>query len=131
VEGIWAEADQVIQQAVADARRYQNPDGSFSTRYFASPGSSPDLAQNLGSTGHILEFLALSLADSELREPWVRRAAAYLCDLFRMTRDLPLECGALYHAAHGLVLYRERLFGARRYATAKSGSLPTPGRAGS
>ena len=34
-----------------------------------------------------------------------------MCDLFRKTEKLPLECGALYHAAHGLVLYRERVFG--------------------
>ena len=39
---------------------------------------------------------------------WVQRAAEHMCELFRNTRDVPLECGALYHAAHGLVLFRER-----------------------
>lgn len=39
------------------------------------------------------------------------RAADALCRLFDETRSMDLECGALYHAAHGLILYRERLFG--------------------
>lgn len=107
----WSTAEQVIASAIENAQRYQNSDGSFSTRYFQGPGSSPDLAQNLGTTGHILEFLALALSDEQLQQPWVRRAVAYLCELFRATRDVPLECGALYHAAHGLVLYRQRVFG--------------------
>ena len=109
--GAWALADEVIGQAILDAQQYQNSDGSFSTRYFAGPGSSLDLAQNLGTTGHILEFLALALNDDQLQEPWIRQAAANLCGLFETTRSVPLECGALYHAAHGLVLYRQRLWG--------------------
>jgi hypothetical protein len=36
--------------------------------------------------------------------------------MFRATQDYPLECGGLYHSAHGLVLYRERMFGPRDYA---------------
>lgn len=105
----WQAADAVIANAIAEAKRHQNPDGSFSIHYFAGPGSSPDLAQNLGATGHIVEFLAIALDDHQLREPWVRNAVEYLCDVFEKTREVPLECGALYHAAHGLVLYRERL----------------------
>jgi hypothetical protein len=109
VTGSWAMAADVIARAIEDARRYQNADGSFSTRYFESAGSSPDVAQNLGSTGHIVEFLALALDDQQLRAAWVTRAVQHLCELFRMTRDMPVECGALYHAAHGLVAYRQRL----------------------
>ena len=109
LEGVWQRADDVIQQAIQDARTYQNPDGSFSTHYLERPGSSPDLAQNLGATGHVLEFLTLAMTDDQLREDWVQRGAAHLCQLFRDTKDLPLECGALYHAAHGLVMYQERL----------------------
>ena len=115
LEGSWAEAERVVQEAIANARRYQNPDGSLSTRFFESPGSSPDLGQNLGSTGHTLEFLSIAVDDSQLNEPWLRRAVAYLCDVFRATRNVPLECGALYHATHGLILYRARVFGPRSY----------------
>lgn len=115
IEGGWKLADERIQEAIKTARAYQNPDGSFSINYFSRPGRSPDLAQNLGSSGHTLEFLTLAMTDEQLREPWVQRAAVHLCEVFRKTREYPLECGALYHAAHGLVLYRHRLFGPRRY----------------
>jgi hypothetical protein len=115
LEGVWLDAEQRVQQAIADARRYQNADGSFSTNYFSRGSRSPDLAQNLGATGHVLEFLTLALTQDQLEEAWVQRAALYVCDLLEQTRDVPLECGALYHAAHGLVIYRERLFGPRTY----------------
>ncbi len=108
--GAWTVADKVIERAIIHAQQFQNTDGSFSTRYFEGPGSSPDLAQNLGTTGHILEFLVLALDPEELQEPWVRRAVANLCKLFQTTRNVPLECGALYHAAHALVLYRDRAY---------------------
>ena len=56
-----------------------------------------------------------SLTDEQLGEAWVRRAVMYLCGLFRKTDQYDLECGALYHAAHGLALYRQRMFGSRKY----------------
>ncbi len=115
VEGPWKLTEDKIKDAIERARMYQNPDGTFSTNYFQRPGRSPDLAQNLGTTGHILEFLTLAMTDEQLREPWVQRAALSLCDIFRRTQGVPLECGALYHAAHGLVLYRERMFGPRTF----------------
>jgi hypothetical protein len=110
LDGVWQEADDRIQTAIANARRFQNPDGSFSSNYFERPGSSPDLAQDLGTTGHVLEFLTLATTDEQIRAPWIERAVVHLCELFRKTRQVPLECGALYHAAHGLVLYRQRVF---------------------
>ena len=111
IEGPWSQAEQLIQASIENARMYQNPDGSFSTNYFQRPGTTPDLAQALGTTGHVLEFLTLSLTTEQLREPWVQRAVLNLCDLFRKTESVSLECGALYHAMHGLVLYRDRVFG--------------------
>ena len=114
--GVWEQADEVVQKAIDDARRWQNPDGSLSTNYFRRPGSSPDLAIGLGSTGHVLEFLVLAMNDDQLSEPWVSRAADHLCELCDQTREVQLECGALYHAIHGLVLYRERVFGPRDYS---------------
>ena len=43
------------------ARRFQNPDGTFSTDYFVKPGNVPDVDRRIGTTGHILEWLSLSL----------------------------------------------------------------------
>ena len=109
ITGVWAEAAARVQQGVLNARRYQNQDGSFSTHYVNRGGTSRDLAQNLGTTGHLVEFLAIALPQEEIEAPWVQAAVTNLCDLFDKTQGLDLECGALYHAAHGLVLYRNRL----------------------
>ena len=115
--GVWAEADKRLRDAMDLTRRMQNPDGTFSTRFFdGRPGTTVDLGQNLMATGHTLEFLANAMTDEQLHEPWIARAAVRLCDILDTTKDLPLECGSLYHAVHALVLYRERLFGPRSYA---------------
>jgi len=118
----WTLADKKIKQGIETSRLLQNPDGSFSTNYFARGGRSPDVAEAIRTTGHTLEFLAIAMTDEQLAQPWVHRAALRLCDVFRKTKEMPLECGALYHAAHGLVLYRERRFGPRTYAAASSGA---------
>jgi hypothetical protein len=111
--GGWLAAQQRIAWAVEMAKQHQLPSGAFSVNYFERSTNSVDLAEHLGATGHTLEFLSLALTDEQIHEPWVRRAAIHLCELFKKTESIELECGALYHAAHGLVLYRQRLFGPR------------------
>ena len=113
--GVWLEADKRVRETIQKAREFQNPNGSFSSNYFQRGGIAEDLARDLGATGHVLEFLALAMTREELEQPWVRRSADHLCGLFEKTREIPLECGALYHAAHGLVLYRQRIYGERSY----------------
>lgn len=113
--GGWLAAEQTIQDAITKARQYQLPDGAFSVNYFQRPGDSRNLPDHLGATGHTLEFLALALDEEQLAQPWVTRAVVRLCELFELTRPFDLECGGLYHAAHGLVLYRQRRFGPRDY----------------
>jgi hypothetical protein len=115
LSGGWKMADDFIRKHVELAKKYQNPDGSFSSNYFMRPGTAADLATGLSTTGHTLEFLTYALTDEELRQPWMQRAAERLCEMFRATQDYPLECGGLYHSARGLVLYRERIFGPRSY----------------
>jgi hypothetical protein len=116
VTGIWKELGDRIDDCVEKAREYQNPDGSLSSNYFARPGKSADLAICMGSAGHVMEFLATALQKDELQEPWVKRAVLDVCKLFRKTKPVDVECGALFHAAHGLVLYREKVFGPRSFA---------------
>ena len=93
----------------------QNPDGSLSSNYFLRPGKSADLAVAMGSAGHTMEFLATALDKDELQQPWVKHAVLDVCKLFRKTKPVDVECGALFHAAHGLVLYREKVFGPRTF----------------
>lgn len=114
--GVWQQADEKIQTAIETARRLQNPDGSFSSNYFSRAGVTADLAKDLGTTGHTLEFLTIAMTHEQLSQSWVERAVLHLCSLFDKTKQLPLECGALYHAAHGLILYRQRMFGPCNYA---------------
>ncbi|HEY5312574.1 MAG TPA: ADP-ribosylation factor-directed GTPase activating protein isoform b, partial [Pirellulales bacterium] len=109
--GAWLTAQEKIDQCIALAQQNQQPDGSFSTNYFQRSSTSPDIALRLNTTGHTLEFLAMALDDQQLTEPWVVRAVVYLCNLLEGTQELPLECAGLYHATHGLRLYRERRFG--------------------
>lgn len=107
--GAWAEAADVVNDYLDRARRFQQPDGSFSIRPFERPGTSPDVFARLSATGHVVEVLALALDDERLREPWVTRAADRLVSFLEQTADLDVECGGLYHAAHGLALYRRRI----------------------
>jgi len=114
LSGGWAAAQEVIDECVDRARRFQQPDGSFSIHSFERAGTSADVFARLSATGHIFEVLSLALDDEHLSEPWVTRAAERLVTLLEQTSDVDVECGALYHAAHGLLLYRDRGCGSTR-----------------
>lgn len=112
--GGWAAAADRLDDAIDRARRFQQADGSFSTHYFSRPGTSPDVFARLAATGHVFEVLAIALDDEELAAPWVTRAADRLVSLLEQTNDVDVECGALYHAIHGLMLYNRRICGDAR-----------------
>jgi hypothetical protein len=109
ITGIWLEAETAIGQAIELARTNQNPDGSFSIAYLHRPGWTRDLGETLGTTGHVLEFLAFAAPEQTLREPWVERSVRRLCQVLDQCQDVDLECGVLYHALHGLSEYRSRI----------------------
>jgi hypothetical protein len=109
--GVWQDVAARLAEYQERARRFQNADGSFSTRYLAGPGNAQDAQVRIGTTGHVLEWLALSLGDQEMREPWVRDAANALALLILDNQGAAIESGALYHAAHGLHLYHARVYG--------------------
>ena len=107
--GGWARAAERLDDAVDRARRFQQADGSFSIHSFERSGTSSDVFAKLGATGHVFEVLAVALDDDRLAEPWVARAADRLVTMLENTADVEVECGALYPAAHGLLLYRSRV----------------------
>ncbi len=109
--GAWAKADRKIQEAIAKAKANQQPDGSFSSQFFLRPSYSDDIDKRLGASGHTFEFLALSLNAQQFEEPWMTRGLVALLDMLERTEQVELECGGLYHAMHGLELYRLRRFG--------------------
>lgn len=115
MEGAWERVDTFIKQSLAKVHEFQNEDGSLSANFLAKPGVSKDLPNAMHAVGHTLEFVILASTDEDLKQPWIQDAVRKLCELFRKTQSLDMECGALYHAAHGLILYRERMFGPRSY----------------
>lgn len=111
VEGIWKEVQDYLNLHRDLARKYQNPDGSFSSNYFRGPGATTNAKDRLGSSGHTLEWLAESMSDEELRQQWVQDAANAVSLMILDLQGAEMESGALYHAAHGLVIYYRRMFG--------------------
>ncbi|NND97293.1 MAG: ADP-ribosylation factor-directed GTPase activating protein isoform b, partial [Pirellulaceae bacterium] len=109
ITGVWAEAAEAIQVAIAIAQQNQNPDGSYSTSYLHRTGWTRDLGESLGTTGHMVEFLAIAASDETLRQPWVQRSVRRLCEILQQCDGVDLECGVLYHALHGLVAYQDRM----------------------
>ena len=124
--GGWKAADDKVQECIRICRENQQPDGTFSVNYWIRPSTSPYAALKLTTTGHQLEFLTLAMSDAQLKEEWVTRAVFELCRLLRQTRDFSIECGGLYHTAHGLQLYRYRRFGARDATTPEIEPAPAP-----
>jgi hypothetical protein len=117
--GVWKDVVAKTADYQKRAKKYQNADGSFSTKYLAGPGQAKEVQARIGSTGHVLEWLALSLSDAELREPWVQDAANALSLLILDSQDQSIESGAMYHAAHGLQIYHARVFGTKGFGPNK------------
>jgi hypothetical protein len=109
-EGIWERIAKNNDHYRDMAKKYQNADGSFSTDFLIRRGADPDKQRRINTTGHILEWLALSLSDADLRAPWVQDAANALCLMILDLQSQPIEGGSLYHAVHGLLIYYARVY---------------------
>ncbi len=110
VTGIWKDVADKTTLYKMNARKFQNPDGSFSTAYVSKAENKRELAPRIAGTGHTLEWLALELSDEEIRQQWVQDAASALSVMILENQNNPLDGGALYHAVHGLYMYRARVF---------------------
>jgi hypothetical protein len=110
--GVWRTVANRIEEYKAKAKRFQNPDGSFSSDYVSSPGWTNNNESRIASTGHTFEWLCLELTDAELREPWMEKAAFALAGMILEKQSYAIDSGALYHATHGLHMYQHRVFGA-------------------
>jgi hypothetical protein len=109
--GVWRDAAAHLERYKQMARKYRNPDGSFSTRYVSGPGNDKGDELRISTSGHVLEWLALVMTDAELREPWMQESANALAIMILNNANQAIDGGALYHAVHGLSIYRTRLFG--------------------
>lgn len=109
LRGVWWAADVKIKRYIAAAKQLQNADGTFSTEYFEGRGYSNDFETRLNRSGHTLEFLALALPQSRLKEAWFRKGVAAIADELLRNKHSPAKCGSLYHALSGLMIYRNRV----------------------
>jgi hypothetical protein len=110
---LWkAVADRLTQEQQA-VQAAQEADGSFPTALVgvqeAPPPGRETLKAKIYSTGHVLELLLLTLPEEELRAPWVRRAARFLCDAVIQCSFDPPPASPWYHALHALQMYRKRV----------------------
>ncbi|HXG09863.1 MAG TPA: hypothetical protein VNK04_08755 [Gemmataceae bacterium] len=108
--GVWKEIADKTAKYRDLAKKYQNPDGSFSTSFFRGPGNAADKQLRINTTGHTLEWLALALSPDELKEPWMQEAANALALMILEMQGSPIEGGSLYHAVHGLLIYYARVY---------------------
>jgi hypothetical protein len=109
--GVWKDVREKLGLYKGNARKFQHADGSFSTAYVNKAEDNKELPARIASTGHVLEWLSLELSDEELREPWMQQAASALAVMILENQNNPIDGGALYHAVHGLYIYRARVFG--------------------
>lgn len=122
-EGVWKELADHQRRHIALAKKYQNADGSISTSFFEKKASDTSLSLRINTTGHTLEWLALTLTDAELREGWVQDAVNALSLMILEAQSQPIEGGSLYHAAHGLIMYHARVYAPHKLG---SGGVPLP-----
>ena len=106
--GVWIEADQTIKKHINIARALQYSDGAFSCGYFAYQDYIKNFAERLSPTGHTLEFLMMAVDDDELKKDWIRKGVEHVADDLIDNKRNPIDCGPLYHALSGLVIFMER-----------------------
>jgi hypothetical protein len=109
--GVWRKVADRLEEYRAKAKKFQNSDGSFSSDYVSGPGWTHSNEKQIASTGHTFEWLCEELSDSELREPWMERAAYALTSMILEKKSYAIDGGSLYHATHGLHMYQHRVFG--------------------
>jgi hypothetical protein len=110
-EGVWKDVADKLAHFHRVAKQTRNPEGTFSTKYLDGRADGKDPQLKISTSGHVFEFLSLSLPDSELKKPWMQEAASALAQLILDNEGASIESGALYHAAHGLHLYQDRVYG--------------------
>jgi hypothetical protein len=112
LRGAWLEGHMWLTQYVELAKRWQNPDGSFSAEWYRTPAHTGDVNRRLTTTGHCLEFLMVALPQDELSKPWVRRAVERICHDLIDPRGVPVDgkaVGGMYHSVNAIMLYSERM----------------------
>ena len=110
VDGEYRRAQVYIDEYQKFTLRMQNPDGSFSTEWFAGRGARPDIDRRVQTTGHILEWMVFSSSQEELLNPRLVQAVDYLSTALLSDVQRQWKIGPLGHALRSLSLYDRRVF---------------------
>lgn len=106
---------------VADYHGYafkvQNSDGSWNPAFFTAMGPSNDQAGVLRASGHIAEWLAMSLPEEKLESANMIRAITFLNELLGVQQVRwniyqlnSQQLGSVMHGLHALAVYDQRVF---------------------
>ena len=117
ITGEYARAVQYLNKYHDFALKLQNRDGSWSAAFLGGRGECRYDKTKLRTTGHILEWLSVSLPDAELYNPKVMQSAALLTSLLSaseyrsyLTNLSSRDISAVMHALHALAIYDNRAF---------------------
>lgn len=112
LDGEWLRADAYVSAVQGMTfNKFQNSDGSFSTLFYKSRENHPDLNRRAYATGHVVEWLAYSLPESQLHDPRMTAAVDFLLDLMITAPGHKVDVGPRGHALHALNIYERRAFG--------------------
>jgi len=111
--GQWQRAKKFVDDFHEYAFKLQNPDGSFSTDFFAGRADNGPNTKRLETTGHITEWLAFSLDKEQLVDARTVKSVSYLTNLLSENRNEKWGIGPLGHGLHALAMYDERIFGGK------------------
>jgi hypothetical protein len=111
LDGEYKRAHDYIQAYLRYAYSLQNPDGSFSTEWFARPGNRPDVDRKIQTSGHFLEWMILAQDREQLLNPKMIKAIDFIATTLRNDPQREWKLGPMGHALHSLVMYNERVFG--------------------
>ncbi|MGB7347535.1 MAG: hypothetical protein WBD20_25155 [Pirellulaceae bacterium] len=108
--GQWARAEQYVQDFVNYTYQLQNRDGSMSTNWYEGRGDSGDVDRKIQTTGHMVEFLLTTTPDSQLQDPRLVRAIAFLANSLNRDLSHDWKIGPKGHALRSLAMYHDRVF---------------------
>ncbi|PHS10679.1 MAG: hypothetical protein COA78_10995 [Blastopirellula sp.] len=111
--GQWARAKKYVEDYQKYTFRLQNPDGSFSTKWFEGRGVDRDAERRIRTTGHLLEWMIYSLPQEELQDPRIVKAVKHLTALMQHYGTKQWGIGPQGHALHALALYDQKVFHTR------------------
>lgn len=108
ITGQFARGAKFVNEYIRYTWQLQNPDGSFSTNWYAGRGNEPNDERKVQTSGHMLEWLMFTVSDEELTSPRVEKAVDFLLGKIHDHRDVKWPIGPRGHATRALVLYRLR-----------------------